>query len=286
MLTGFISVSQEWDEIEIKTTQVSDHIFMLEGRGGNIAVQKGEDGLLMVDAQYAQLSEKIKNAIAEIAEGRVTYLLNTHWHGDHTGGNLSFADDGATVIAHENVRNRVSTRQDRDGRISEPLQEGAWPILTFNRDMHIYFNNEDIHLFHVGKAHTDGDIMVYFAKENVLHMGDVYFANRYPYVDLSSKGDVEGFLRAVDHAIYLVNDDTKIIPGHGSLSNKKELIEYKKTLSTIIGRIKTAVEEGKSLEEVLNAGLSKEYDEDWSWAFINQERFTSTIYKYYKNINE
>ena len=171
---------QDWESVEIKVRPVSDQVYMLEGRGGNIAFLTGEDGILLVDAQFAPLSDKILEAISETANGELTYVLNTHWHGDHTGGNVNFSKEGATIIAHDNVRARVSTEQNRAGRVSPPQEEIAWPVLTFDNSMHIHFNGEDIHLFHVGRAHTDGDAMVFFEKANVLHMGDVYFANTYP----------------------------------------------------------------------------------------------------------
>lgn len=279
-----ISISSaQQKEVQINVTKVSEHVYMLVGQGGNIAISVGEDGVFMIDDQFAPLTPKILKAIETVSDKPVKFLINTHWHGDHTGGNENMSKEGAVIVAHENVRKRMSMEQfnKERNRTTPASPEAALPVITFSKDVSFYFNGERIFIFHVHEAHTDGDAMVYFTKSNVLHMGDTYFQGKYPYIDLSSGGSVEGYIAAIKKALSLINDDTIIIPGHRNLSNKTELASYITMLETIKNNILTEIKAGKTEEEVTkNELLTKTYDDlgygDW---FISGEVLRKTFYK-------
>lgn len=216
------SAQRDFSGVEIKTTHVAGAVYMLEGSGGNIGVSVGDDGILMIDDQYAPLSEKIRAAIADIKKGEVDFVLNTHWHFDHVGGNTEFGRD-AHIIAHSNVRRRVSTAQLLFGETREPLPRHALPVITYDDALTLHFNDEKILVIHLPHGHTDGDSVVYFTGSNVVHMGDDMFAGMFPFVDLNHGGDVEGLTRNVKQIIDMMPDDVKVIPGHGPLSTLEDL---------------------------------------------------------------
>jgi glyoxylase-like metal-dependent hydrolase (beta-lactamase superfamily II) len=256
---------------------------MLVGQGGNIAISIGEDGVFMIDDQFAPLTPKILAAIKTITDKPVKFLINTHWHGDHTGGNENMQKEGAVIVAHENVRKRMSVEQFNKERnkTTPAAPKGALPVITFSKDVSFHFNNEDIFIFHVHEAHTDGDAMVYFTKSNVLHMGDTYFQGKYPFIDLNSGGSTQGYIAAIKKALLLINDDTKIIPGHRNVSNKAALESYVSMLEEIEKNILAEIKSGKSEEEVTkNSALTKKYDNlkygDW---FISGEVLRKTFYR-------
>ncbi|WP_046743908.1 MBL fold metallo-hydrolase [Kordia zhangzhouensis] len=279
-----ISISSaQQKEVQINVTKVSEHVYMLVGQGGNIAISVGEDGVFMIDDQFAPLTPKILKAIETVSDKPVKFLINTHWHGDHTGGNENMSKEGAVIVAHENVRKRMSMEQfnKERNRTTPASPETALPVITFSKDVSFYFNGERIFIFHVHEAHTDGDAMVYFTRSNVLHMGDTYFQGKYPYIDLGSGGSVEGYIAAIKKALSLINDETIIIPGHRNLSNKTELASYITMLETIKNNILTEIKAGKTEEEVTkNKFLTKTYDDlgygDW---FISGEVLRKTFYK-------
>jgi len=275
---------RDFSKVEIKTEKVADNIYMLVGSGGNIGVLVGEDGVFMIDSQYSPLSEKISKAIAELSDQPVKILFNTHWHGDHTGGNENFGKKDALIVAHENVKARMSTEQKRPfNRTTPAAPKVAQPAITFDKEMTFHLNGEDILIFHFHHGHTDGDAIVYFPKSNVIHMGDTYFKGRYPYVDLGSGGSVDGVLKTINEVIFLADDDTKIIPGHGSLSNREELIEYRNVIMLIRDRVKKAIASGMTLEEVKASNLTKEFDEDWGAGFIKPGRLMDIFYSDFSN---
>jgi len=270
---------RDFSKVEIKAEQVSDNIYMLVGSGGNIGVCVGDDGVFMIDSQFGPLSEKISKAIAELSTKPIKILFNTHWHGDHTGGNENFGKKDAMIIAHDNVMERMSTEQKRAFRKPTPAApKVAQPIITFNDKMSFHLNGEDILIFHFHHGHTDGDAIVYFPKSNVIHMGDTYFKGRFPYIDLGSGGDVEGVLKTINEVLFLADEDTKIIPGHGALSNKEELMEYRDVITICRDRVKKAIASEMTLEEIKASNLTKEYDEDWGGGFINPEKFVEILY--------
>lgn len=276
---SYFSLQAQFDEVVIKTTKITDQVYMLEGSGGNIALFDGPDGLLMVDDQFAPLSEKIKAAAKDISDQPITYLVNTHWHGDHTGGNENFGKEGALIIAHENVRLRKSTDQFSKAfnRTTPASPEIAWPKITFSEDMKLHFNGDDIMLLHVHNAHTDGDSFVYWTRNNVLHMGDCFFNERFPYIDLGSGGSVDGLIKAVEAALMIVDNKTVIIPGHGSLANRMDLIKYFTMLKTMKSRITEAIADGKTIEEIKASGLDKGY-ETYGSGFISTERIVDIMW--------
>ncbi len=271
--------AQDWSAVEIKTEKLSDNVYVLFGRGGNVGLCVGEDGVFMIDDQYAPLSEKIVAAIAEITDKPVKFLLNTHWHGDHTGGNENFGKKGAVLVAHENVRKRLSTDQFMQAfsRNVEAKPDSFWPEVTFKKDVTFHMNGEEIIAFHVHNAHTDGDAIVYFPKSNVVHMGDTYFRERFPFFDVSSGGSVNGMINAANKVLFLANEDTKIIPGHGIVSNKVELQKYRDVLMALRDRVQGAIDDGKSFEEIIAAKLSTSF-EGWGEMFINYDKIVDLIY--------
>ena len=277
LISYSIGAQSRFDKVEIKATEVSENIFMLEGSGGNIAVIRGDDGVLMIDSQYGPLSEKIKAAITELSDSDIKYLLNTHWHGDHTGGNKNFGSSGTTIVAHENVRRRMSTDQVNVNRTTKASSKTAWPVITFSEDMKIHFNDEDIAMVHIHNAHTDGDAFVYFSNANVLHMGDTFFNGRFPYIDLGSGGSVQGLIDAIAKATMIVDNETKIIPGHGSLATKADLKKYHEVVTVVFDGVKKAIADGKTLEEIKASDITKPF-EGWGSGFISDERFLDIIW--------
>lgn len=271
------SFSQRFDDVEIETIQLSEHVYMLVGSGGNIGVSVGDDGVFVIDDQFAPLSEKILAAIKKLSDKPLKFLVNTHWHGDHTGGNENMANAGATIIAHDNVKVRLQQPK-RDGT-NNPKE--ALPVITFNDKLNITINDEPIAVFHVANAHTDGDALLYFTESNVLHTGDTYFKGRYPYIDLNSGGSVNGYIEAARRGLMVIDDDTKIIPGHGSQSNKAEYLLFLEMLETLKVNITKAIAEGKTEDAIKNdSSLTKIYDDlGYGSGFINSERIRLTYYQ-------
>jgi glyoxylase-like metal-dependent hydrolase (beta-lactamase superfamily II) len=264
MVSTPAGAQEDMQDVEIRTVPVSGGIYMLMGRGGNIGLSVGEDGAFVVDDQYAPLTEKIQAAIATVTDRSVRFVLNTHWHGDHTGGNENFGKAGALIVAHENVRKRLNPDEFREvmGR-SEQAPPDALPVITFSDAANFYWNGENISAVHVEHAHTDGDAIIYFTNANAVHMGDTYFNGRYPFIDGGSGGGIDGVIAAANHVLNLANSETKIIPGHGDLSSPDELREYRNMLITVRDRLRTMVNEGKSLDEILAAKITSDLDGTW-----------------------
>lgn len=274
------AAAQEMADVKIQTTHLSGGVYMLSGRGGNIGLSVGEDGVFLIDDQYAPLTAKIKTAIAKITDKPIVFVVNTHWHGDHTGGNENLGKAGAIIVAHENVRKRMSADQFNEvfNRTTAASPKGALPIVTFTDEMTFFWNGDDINIFHVDPAHTDGDVIIYFTKTNVVHMGDTYFNGMYPYIDVSAGGSINGVIRAVNGVISKIDDNTKIIPGHGPLSHKSELVEYKTVLDNIRNRVVKLIKAGKSKTEVIAAKPTKEYDADWGGGFMKPDIWVGILY--------
>jgi glyoxylase-like metal-dependent hydrolase (beta-lactamase superfamily II) len=267
----------QFDNVEIKSTKLTDQIYMLEGAGGNIGLIIGDDGTLIIDDQYAPLSAKIKAAIAGLSDKKVNYVMNTHWHGDHTGGNESFGKDGATIIAQQNVRNRMSQEAIRGDQVTPASPDIALPVITFGEDLQLYFNNQEIMAIHVHNGHTDGDALIWIPRSNVLHMGDCFFHNRYPYIDQSSGGSVNGVIKAVEAALLLVDDNTQIIPGHGPMATKADLTNYLQFLKNIRIRTMAQITAGTALDDIDADAIVQSY-EDWAWGFIDAKRLVTIFY--------
>lgn len=261
---------RDFSDVEIKIIPVSKNVAMLEGAGGNIGVSVGDDGILIVDDQFAPLAEKISAALATLNPGKLKFVLNTHHHGDHTGGNAVFGAAGATIVAHANVRGRLVA--------DENVSASAYPVITFDESASVHFNGEEITLTHIGPGHTNGDTIVRFTGANVVHMGDQFFNGSFPYVDLGSGGSVDGYIATVALLLGEVSPDTKIIPGHGKLATVDDLKSYHTMLLETTGLIKKAIASGKSLDEIRSAGLPEKWD-SWGTGFINEERWIETVFK-------
>lgn len=272
--------SPDFDKVEMKTIPVSGGIYMLMGAGGNIGVSAGEDGVFLVDDQYAPLHPKIIDAVKKINSRPIRFVLNTHWHWDHTGGNELMGKAGVLIVAHDNVRKRMSTDQfvAAFNRNNPASPKEALPIVTFNDTVTFHYNNDEIHAFHVEPAHTDGDAIIHFRRANVIHTGDVYTSTNYPFIDLSSNGSVNGFIIAAEHVLKLANPDTKIIPGHGPLSNAKELQRFRDMLVTIRDRISNQIRSGKTVEQIVASKPTAEFDE-WRKGTRSPEEFVKTVYQ-------
>lgn len=281
-LFSFNIIGQNMDDVKIESTKMSDQVYMLTGSGGNIGISVGDDGVFVIDDQYAALTPKIIAAIREISDKPIQYLVNTHWHGDHTGGNENMTKEGVAIMAHDNVRKRLVETPTRD---QSKRPEEALPIITFNDKMNMYMNGEQIAIFHVENAHTDGDALIYFTQSNVLHTGDTFFNGLYPYIDLSSGGTVNGYINAVERTLMLIDNDTKIIPGHGSASNKEEYSAFLKMLKELRKNVMAEIAKGKSEEEVVsNEAITKTYDDlGYSWRFISSEKIRTALYKSLKD---
>ncbi|MEE9229256.1 MAG: MBL fold metallo-hydrolase [Acidobacteriota bacterium] len=275
-----LAQEDDFSGVEIKTIRIDDGLHMMTGSGGNLAVSVGGDGAFLVDDQFAPLTEKIQAAISKITDKPVRFVINTHWHHDHVGGNENFGKAGSLIVAHENVRKRMSVEQFLeafDNRVpASPA--GALPVITFTDSVTFHWNDEEIHIFHVENAHTDGDAVVHFKNSNALHTGDLYFNGFYPFIDVSSNGSIEGVIRGADKILKMIDDSTKIVPGHGPLSNKKELKAYRDMLADVRDAVSSLVAAGKTKEEVLAAKPTQPWDAKWGGGFLNPDEFTDIIY--------
>jgi glyoxylase-like metal-dependent hydrolase (beta-lactamase superfamily II) len=267
---------QDFSKVEIKTTPVRGNIYMLEGQGGNIGVCAGNDGILIVDDQFAPLAEKIRAALKGLNSGNLKFLLNTHWHGDHTGGNPIFGKE-ATIIAHGNVRKRLMTEQKRGERVIPPLPKEGWPVIAVESSLTIHFNDEEIKVVHFPNGHTDGDCVIFFTKANVVHLGDDFFVGRFPFVDLNSGGDVEGLIKNIETVIAQLPADVKIIPGHGPISTRDDLKLYHRMLLETTKTVRQGIAAGKSLEDLKKQGFAEEW-KTWGTGFIKTESWIETIH--------
>jgi len=268
MLAKAASAQQDFSKIEVKAIRVADNIYMLTGAGGNIGVSIGKDGILIVDDQFAPLAEKIEAALKELNPGKLKFVLNTHYHGDHTGGNAHFGAQ-AHIIAHTNVRKHLG------GKPGDSKPE--LPVITFDDSLSVYFNGEEIQLVHVPPAHTDSDSVIYFTSANVIHFGDTFFSGRFPNIDLAGGGDVRGYIRNVENAIKKVPADAKLIPGHGPLSTVKELKEFHEMLVETSGIVEKAIASGKSLDEIKAAGLPEKW-QTWAVPTMTTSRWLEILY--------
>ena len=272
-----VAAQQDFSKVEIKASKVRGNIWMLNGTGGNIGVSVGPDGVLIVDDKFAPLAEKIRAALKEVGGGQLKFILNTHWHGDHTGANPVFGPE-APIIAHTNVRQRLATEQRRGERVTPPMDPKGWPVITFDESVSVHFNGEEIKVIHFPHGHTDGDSVIFFTGSNVAHLGDDFFAGRFPFVDLDSGGDVEGLAENIAEVIDELPADVAIIPGHGPLSTLDDLKTYHGMLVEMMNLVRGKMEAGKTLEQIKAEGLPEKW-KDWGSGFISTERWLETIYK-------
>jgi len=270
----------DWDKIEIQTSKVADGIYMLQGAGGNIGLSVGADGAFVIDDQYAPLSDKIMAAIRDVTNQAVEFGLTTHYHGDHSGGNEAFGKAGAHIVAHDNVRKRLAEGGVTwNGTERAPSPADALPIITFSDAMSFHWNGQDIRVWHLNAAHTDGDAVVYFKTANVVHMGDLFFNGGYPFVDVSSGGNLTGYMAFYDSVLRKVDDNVKIIPGHGALSTKADLVAYLDMLNEVRKRVEAQIEAGLSEDDAVAADPLSDLNEKWGGGFINGERMVRAAYQ-------
>ena len=273
---------QDFSKVEIKVTKVAGNVYMLEGSGGNIGVSAGEDGIVIVDDQYAPLAGKIREALKGVVDRPVRFVINTHFHGDHTGGNLPFGET-STIIAHENVRKRLM-----NGGTSgtggagmkmpyKPAPAGALPVITFEHDVTVHVNGEDIRALHFPSGHTDGDSIIFFTKSNVVHMGDDFVRYGFPFIDVDSGGSVEGMISAMEKTIPLLPPDVKVIPGHGGVSTLDDVREYVKMLKATSEVVKNGIAASKSADQMKKEKALDAWQK-WSGPFINADGWIDTLY--------
>ncbi|RKF03644.1 glyoxylase-like metal-dependent hydrolase (beta-lactamase superfamily II) [Tenacibaculum lutimaris] len=273
-----LNLTSQEKEVKITVEKLTDRVYVLKGQGGNIGLFIGDDCVFMIDDQFAPLSKKIQAAIKTITDKPVTYLINTHWHGDHTGGNANFQKEGAIIVSHENVRKRMSVDQIVRGEKRLASPEEALPVITFSEDMQFYMNKEPILITHVHNAHTDGDVLVYFVNSNVLHVGDAYFQGKFPYIDIDSGGSIDGYIKGIKTIMRITDTTTKIIPGHGKVTTKEELKEYLEMLEDLKTQIFKEIEKGASLKDVKNnAKITEKYKGYNGW--ITEDKIKEAIYK-------
>ncbi|GMR12655.1 MAG: MBL fold metallo-hydrolase [Gemmatimonadota bacterium] len=265
-LTAPLAAQRDFSGVQIQTERLTEGLFVLMGSGGNIGLSIGEDGPFVIDDQFAPLTEKIKMAIAELTDRDVRWVLNTHWHGDHTGGNENFGEGGAFIVAHDNVFKRLNPAEFRDlvGERSAQMPEAGMPVVTFDRTMTFHWNGEDIRIFHVAHAHTDGDAVVHFQKGDAVHMGDTFFNGFYPFIDVDSGGNVNGMIRSAEAVLAFATSNTKIIPGHGPVTDVIGLRSYRTMLMTVRDRVLTMVNDGASQQEVVASNPTADFDEAWA----------------------
>lgn len=273
------SAQQDLSKVEIKATKVAGNVYMLQGAGGNIGVSVGADGILIVDDQFAPLADKIKAALKTLGQGKLKFVLNTHWHGDHTGGNVAFGPE-APIIAHDNVRKRLATEQKSEffKHTTPASPKDALPVITFGQSLTVHFNGEEIRVIHFPKGHTDGDSVIFFTGSNVVHMGDDFFAGTFPFVDLESGGSVEGLIANIAEILGKLPAGVKLIPGHGPISTPDDLKLYQRMLVETSAVVREKTKAGKTLQQIKTEGLPEEWN-SWGKGFIKTDLWIEIIHR-------
>ena len=275
-----LGAAQDFDNIQIQTTRVTESIYMLQGSGGNIGVSIGDDGTFIVDDQFAPLTDKIVAAIAELTDHPVDFVVNSHWHYDHSDGNENLGRAGAIIVAQDNSRQRMETEQiiSLNGRVQAPYSEVGLPKITFLESMRFYYNDNVVDVIHTGPGHTDGDAQVYFRDSNVIHTGDMFVRYGLPFIDQPNGGSMDGMIDALWTIAGLIDDDTIIIPGHGQLSTRTDLLEFRSMLTTIRTRIRDQIAQGRTVDQVVASNPARGYAEPGA----GTERWLRAAYEEYR----
>jgi len=270
----------QMDDVKIKATKLADGIHMLAGKGGNIGVLTGPDGTFMIDDQFAPLTAKILAAIKAIGGDAPRFMINTHYHHDHTGGNENLGNKGVTIVSHDNVRKKLAEGATIKAfnKVIPPAAKAAVPVITFAQEMTFHLNGETIHVFHSPNGHTDGDSIIHFKTANVIHAGDLFFNGFYPFIDTGAGGTVKGVIAAADKMLALADGNTKIIPGHGPLADKAQLMAYRKMLETAQMRLGALKSSGKSAAEAVAAKPMADMETEWSKGFMSTDKWITIVY--------
>lgn len=270
----------DFSQVQIESVPVTDGVWMLLGRGGNIGVSAGADGVFLIDDQFAPLTEKVKAAVAKLSDRPIRFLINTHWHGDHTGGNENLGKEGVVIVAHDNVYQRMS--QENFSKVfnmtTPPAPKAALPVISFNDTVTFHLNGQDIRATHVRNAHTDGDSFLHFRQANVIHTGDLWFNGSYPFIDSESGGSMDGAIRAVEQMLEVADAQTKIIPGHGPLGDRQALAAYLEFLKDVRGRMQKLIDAGRTLEEIQALKPLADYDDALGGGFLKPDVFLGVLY--------
>jgi glyoxylase-like metal-dependent hydrolase (beta-lactamase superfamily II) len=279
MFAGSAWSASHWESVEIKAIPVAEGLYMLMGEGGNIGASVGEDGTFIIDDQYAPLTNKITVALKALSGDQPRFLVNTHWHGDHTGGNENIGNTGAVIVAHENVRTRLLEEQSIPlfKMVTPPSPQAALPLITFKDQMKFHLNGEELRVIHVANAHTDGDVIIKFTNANVIHTGDTFFNGFYPFIDSHSGGSIAGMIAASKTILDLSDDSTQIIPGHGPLASKADLQAYHDMLVQVEANILKLVGAGKTVDEVVAAKPTAKLDAKWGGGFIKGDLLVKIV---------
>ncbi len=281
------SAPAEEKKVEFKTFQLSDTVYMLMGRGGNVGISTGKDGLYIIDDQVKPVTTQLLQAIRKISNKPIRFVINTHYHGDHTGGNEAIGGAGAIIIAHDNIRKRMTTEQVSIfmNSTTPPYAKAALPVVTFNDRMSLHLNGESVTAYYVANGHTDGDSIIHFPVSNVIHMGDMFFNGLYPYVDLDAGGSIEGMVVAADLALSMANESTRIIPGHGPLAITEDLKAYRDFLIEASTNVQALIDQDMNLQQIIAAKPTKEWDETLGKTWIKPAQFVTFIYNSLENIH-
>jgi glyoxylase-like metal-dependent hydrolase (beta-lactamase superfamily II) len=288
VITALSSSTQAQDEaVEYIATPLTDTLTMIKGRGGNIAVSAGGDGVYIIDDQVEPLTDQLLAAISKISDQPIRFVINTHYHGDHVGGNEAIGKGGAVIVAHDNIHKRMSRDQFSHfwNNTTPAWPEGALPVITFNDKVTLHFNGEEAIVHHVPQGHTDGDSIVHFPASNVIHMGDIYFNGLYPFIDLDGGGGIQGMVAGAELALSLANAETQIIPGHGPLSDRKSLDEYRSFLIKARDNVQQLVDEGNTLEQAIAARPTAEWDAILGEVWITPQQLVTFIYNSLTGVN-
>ncbi|HEY4646609.1 MAG TPA: MBL fold metallo-hydrolase [Steroidobacteraceae bacterium] len=280
LIAPLAGAQQDFSKVVIESQKVAEGVYMLTGAGGNMGASIGEDGVILIDDQFAELTPRIQEALTKLSPKPVRFVINTHWHFDHTGGNENLGKAGSIIVAHDNVRRRMSVASFNRffNRETPASPRVALPVLTFDNNVTFHFNGDEIFVFHIANAHTDGDSLILFRNANVLHAGDIFFNGIYPFIDAGSGGSIDGMIAAADQVLPMLKPDTKVVPGHGPLGTATDLKAFRDMLIALRDNVAKLIREGKTLEEAIAATPTKDLDPVWGDGFLKPEQVVQMVY--------